>query len=250
LRCPNFTLSVYVHQDGHSDFAMRRHAGGIDRWLASLNPDAAAERTFRILSDGWDLEVVARPLAQRDRGTACSPVSVFGSGEASLIDDVTPLGGKLGEKGSRYGDLTVPFVPAVLMLGPFADEGDVMSALYGKLAIQYTQRLRKEDPPPWARWVRLNDGYFLRSTGPVHPGVSGIVVAQGLRPWNTADVSPVLWRHPAPDYPIGDVLPLPSRSVQLPSGNPLRQRAAIPIHEAVGVEARWPGFAAQHELTA
>ncbi len=250
LRSPNFTMSMYVNRDGHSDFAMGRHRGGIERWLASLDPVADAARTFRILSDGWELEIVSHPLAQEDRNKARSPVSVFGSGEASLIDDVTPLSKRLRKKGSHYGDLTVPFVPAVLMLGHFADERDVMSALFGTSAIQYTQRIRKEDPPPWARWVRRDDGYFLRSTGPVHPGVSGIVVAQGLRPWNIADVSPVLWHHPAPDRPVGDVLPLPSVSVQLPTGNPWRQHAEVPIHEAVGIEARWPGFAAQHERTA
>ncbi len=255
LHSSNFSLGIYIVNEGDSDLAIARHRRELETWLASLDPDSIDDHspelgdesfpTIPITEDGWDLEVVAYPRAKDDRDQPGSPVSVFGSGEAKLIDDVTPLRRTLRSKGSRYGELGVPFVLAVLLLGHFANERDVMSALFGTSAIQYTQRLRKEDPPPWARWIRLDDGYFLRSTGPLHPGVSALVVAQGLHPWTVGDVSPVLWHHPAPERPLGNVLPIPSVSLQLPTGNPWRETAVVSINEALGVPPGWPGFSAE-----
>lgn len=259
LNSPNFWLEVDIFEEGPSDLAVGRHRADVESWLASLDPNALEDRlaqegdeslpTHAIRSAGWHVELAAWPRAVGDRGKAYNPLGAFGPGQASLIDDITPLRKRLRAKGSHYGDLDVPLVIAVLMLRDFADERDVMSALFGTAAIQYTQRLRKEDPPPWARRIRRDDGYFLRSTGPIHPGVSALLVAERLRPWNIADVSPVVWHHPAPRRPLASVLPLPSVAVELPTGSLRREPAEVPVHEVLGIRRDWPGFPARRERT-
>lgn len=80
--------------------------------------------------------------------------------------DITPLQKSLGKKGPRYGKLDSPFLVAVLMLRDFAEDRDVESALFGTHRWSYVQCLRKEDPALAPHWIRLNDGYFLRGSGP------------------------------------------------------------------------------------
>lgn len=257
INSPNFWLEVDLFEEGRSDLAVRR--ADVESWLASLDPNALEDRlaqegdqslpTHTIRSGGWHLKLAAWPRAVEDRGKTHNPLGAFGPAQASLIDDITPLRKRLDAKGSHYGDLDVPLVIAVLMLRDFADKRDVMSALFGTAAIQYTQRLRKEDPPPWARRIRRDDGYFLRSRGPDHPGVSALLVAERLRPWDIADVSPVVWHHPAPRWPLASVLPLPSVAVELPTGSLRREPAEAPIYEVLGIRRNWPGFPARRAPT-
>ena len=256
---PNFWLAVDILEEGRSDLAVSRQRAAVERWLASLDPDDAEADlavlgegslpTRRIRSEGWEVELAALPRAKEDRGKPLGPLGAFGPGQGSLIDDATPLRKRLRAKGSHYGDLNVPFVVAVLMLRDFADDRDVEATLFGTPAIRYTQRLRKEEPPPWARWTRLADGYFLTPTGPIHAGVSALLVAERLRPWDIAEKSPVVWHHPAPARPLQDALPLPSVRVGMPAGEIRCESAELPINEVLGLRRNWPGFPARHDRT-
>jgi len=259
LNSPNFSLEVGIFAEGPSDLPIGRLRPQIESWLASRAPNAVEDRltqqgdqslpTFPIRWGGWEVDLVAWPRAEEDRGEPHNPLGAFGPGRGSQLDDVTSLRKRLHAKGSHYGDLDVPFVIAVLMLRDFADDRDVEAGLFGTKAIQYTQRRGMDDPPPWARWIRRDDGYFLRSTGPIHEGVSALLVGERLPPWNIANLSPLVWHHPAPRRPLGHALPLPSVRVELPTGRLRREPAEVPIHEVLGLGRDWPGFPARGQRT-
>lgn len=115
LESRNFFLWVDVDGEGATDLPTRPFRKRLEQWLATLDPDDVKQRMeaaggvdgvepFKWRSGDWQLVFRPIPKAVDSRGTAdLRPVGVFGPGEASIIDNATPLRRALGDKGAAYG---------------------------------------------------------------------------------------------------------------------------------------------------
>jgi hypothetical protein len=230
LRSPAYTLEVEILGRGLRAPAIARHLRPIEDWLRGLEPSEVRERMNRWLENWWSDEedglysyeindsgwrIQLKPIAESPdlpAITEARPIGVlipFDDGGA--IDDISPIRRGLKRK-TKYGMLDHPLVLGVLVDSPFVSNGDVESALFGTLAVQYTQRLKAEDVS-WSRWVRRGDGFFRSVTGPRNKEVSAVLVAFKLRPWTVASAEYgglKLWHHPWASNPFRHEVPFAS----------------------------------------
>jgi hypothetical protein len=82
-------------------------------------------------------------------------------------------------KADKYGDLGQSLMVAVNYVGMHCDNIDVMNALYGQ---ESTIVSFADDGGFTQRDQRKPNGLWFRQKGPGNPGVSGIMIASGLKP--------------------------------------------------------------------
>ena len=160
---------------------------------------------------------------------------MFGPGEASIIDNATPLRRALGDKGGAYGSLGLPYVVAIRTSELLTDEFDILNVLYGTLKVQFGSGPNGEMA---TREVRSPDGYWLGATGWMHRNVSAVLVAHSLMPWGLASTVPTIWKHPDPAHPI-DPPPMWRRAVIADGQLEYVQPSVLP-HQILGLPEVWP----------
>lgn len=251
LATPNFMLWVNEYAIGSEPAPGREVAGWLERWLQGLDPDEVAARlekeqsgglpadrlpTERWIRDGWDLRFRAVPLKPEARDASKHwALGAFGPGQASAIDTVTPLRSRLERKATRYGDLSAPYVVAVLRNDSFAsDEFSVTSALYGSEAVQFDVSTGE------ATSIRNPDGFWTHPPAPRFTNVSAVVTALNLSPWTVATVEPHLWLNPWATRPLQVDLPWKRTVGNLTTGLLESLEARQLPHEVLEIPEVWP----------
>jgi hypothetical protein len=210
---PNFFLSIDVESQGSAPLSTRALRSALEAWLATLDADEVMEGLrasqgfdtlprFAWQRDGWRLDFRALPKSPEARGVGkgIRPLGIFGGGEASFVDEATPLRDRLSNKGKAYGELDRPFVVAVGVSGMSEDDWSVMNALYGSDSLQI---LTSENGETFTRPVRGPDGYWYGGGAEwSHRNVSGVLIARHVHPGTIATTVPTLWEHPNPNRPI------------------------------------------------
>jgi len=190
VRAPRFSLALEVVQYGVCSPGRRRIVPPLERWLGELDPrELRAPAVKRLAFDGFkiDVEAIALPAADA-RPCGCAQLVPRGR-TAGIVNDVRPLRRKIKKKASRYGDLDMPYLLAVLALGDRVCERDVEQALLGAA------------PRDHAVWHGPG--------GPCNTRLSGVLVGRGLRSTDplAAAATPALWRNPWASRPLGLALP-------------------------------------------
>jgi hypothetical protein len=249
LHSPNFWLWIDVEGEGASDLPTRNLRRKLETWLAGLDPDDIERQitatknvrsiaTFEWESEDWHLVFRPWPKPPEVRGSDdLRPLGVFESGEAGLVDDISPLKKALSDKGCAYGDLEYPYIVAVRINSITADKQDVAEALYGKLQYQIDIDLSGEQQ---VHPVRAPDGYWFGGTQWRHQNVSAVLVAySSLQPWTVTREIPTLWEHPYAERAVS-APPMWIRAVAR-SGEVQYREASVLPSDLFGLRSDWPG---------
>jgi hypothetical protein len=139
---PNHFLNVRVDAEGTATPAGRRLKAQTARALGGWNPDelddldldAMPETT--VVDAGWAASLRPIPKDPRVRGQH-SGRAIGLIGPIPLVDPTPLIREALEGKAEAYGDLDAPFLIAVNVLAPMADDWAVSSALLGSPALAY-----------------------------------------------------------------------------------------------------------------
>lgn len=226
---------LHFHESGvpASTPPFKKLATELQRWVATLDPDDAlrihrekgfgALPSFRIHHDGWRMQFVAQAWRPASRGKPGLPVIGSRGGGGGPIDRVGAIRQSVKKKAKRYGELGKPYLVAVNVCHEFSvDETEFDDALLSGTEVRET-----------------GDGVWVGPTGPRNRGVSGVVAACNLNPWNVAKQEVVLYVNPWARHPyLGPLQSLPVRAVG--SGLRLQTSPGILPRESFELPAEWP----------
>lgn len=163
--------------------------------------------------DTWTIEFIAIPKRNDARGkTGVRPTgSMFY--DFTWVDSTPSLKACIDSKYGHYGDLRIPYILAINVVDPFADEESLLDALFG----QEVWNLDLETDKTFVS--RQPNGAWFGPNGPQKKRVSGICVFWRLRPENMHTVNPMIWHHPSANYPLDpELVRLPQQIPNRPKG--------------------------------
>jgi hypothetical protein len=171
--------------------------------------------------------------SRRVRGRIVAVVGPHGA----FIDDRTAIRKSLYKKAHRYGDkFDKPFVVALGMQRPFADDTDVLDALFG------------DDVYEWDQWTgvgksaRNANGLLIGSRGPQSRRLSAVLVSDNIAPWTAPNTSLALWKNPAATLPVHCHARCTVTIIDPQDDGTLATTAAtVSTGELFGLPPDWPG---------
>ncbi|MCA1218568.1 hypothetical protein [Streptomyces sp. 8L] len=238
---PNFFVSCTVHAAGSAAAtpSQKRLKSGLTRWLASLDPDQVIadselkiplpRRTWR--EDGWSLSFEAIPRSPDKRGDPATRTIGIYPAMTWLNAGQDRVFGAVKKKGSKYGELTLPFIVAIGHAAFFPEDRDTEAALYGASVMN-----THTSTPAFGR---LPGGYWGSDSHHTHSRVSGVLTVDNPAPWTWTKNTPILWQSPDPSSLPAPVLPSWS-TAKLVDFQIERQMPTCPIHDALGLPRLWP----------
>ena len=183
---------------------------------------------------GW--RVALSPMAWTSSRGSGRIVAIVGP-HAGWIDDRTPIRKALYRKAHRYGDnLDKPFVVALGMQRPFADDTDVLDALFG-------DDIYIVDPSTGdGQSARRANGLLIGPSGPQSRRLSAVLVSDNIAPWTAAKTNLVLWKNPAARFPLHCDAPGCVTIIDPQDDGSLATTAAtVSTGKLFGLSPDWPG---------
>ena len=246
---PNFHVWIDVEAEGEASPPGAPLRSALDRWLTSLDPDEVSAShdpgnmfdlpSFTWERSGWSISFWAIPIKPEARGRPDSKlIGVYGSAEAKLIDDKTPIRTRLGAKSKRYGHLDRPFVIALSCHTMFVDHISIVDALYGDEAVQFGHDANGEVV---TRDIRHPNGFWRGPDGARNRRVSAILIGRNITPWTVTERAPVLWHHPFANRPLDTELVYPSQRLDLQQSLIVEAEGTRSMHQFFDLEPEWPG---------
>jgi hypothetical protein len=242
---PNFFLGVEIESEGSLAPSTRRLRNELMAWLQSLDPDelmalgdleAVRDRHSHLWEEaGWRVRIWPIAKSRGRRGKPGRTVGLY-SPEGGFVDSKGPIRRAVREKASRYGQLDLPYVVAVLVESTFIDEEDVLDALFGSVAVQIDVVDRAR-----ARTVRLRDGAWMARAGPTRTRVSAVLTAINLAPWSIARVRPRVWRNPWATHALSNDLGWAATLANPATGEIEGTEATHTPSEMFRLPVDWPG---------
>lgn len=216
LHAPNHVLWLEKLVEGEHPPRGSRLRPKLVGWLAKLDPDE--NRSFDdapsyTWSDrGWTATFKAIPKKpeDRDRPTGKRAIGIYSHTGAQIVDDAPMIRAALESKHHRYGELDAPFIIAVGTYIHDVDLWHATNALYGSLAVKFSD---DPDCPIGPHEFRQPDGYFGSLPSWQNHEVSGVLLVNQLQPYSVPQVTANLWQHPNPAYPLPTRLDLPWREL-------------------------------------
>lgn len=177
------------------------------------------------------------PKPDAERGGAGSTLASFGE-PAAFLNLVRPIRKTLRDKGGRYGALDRPYVIAILVADPMANELDVVNALFGDVRVSVPVVTGRRGAPLLRR---ARTGFWSGPPAPRYTRVSAVTVAINLAPSTLRSVEPVTWLNPWAARPLTVELPWSLRVVDPGSGVISAGWSPIPSATLFGLPPDWPG---------
>lgn len=232
----DFSLSVAFIRTDDNQPQGKRFRTQIDAWIKKLDVDAVSgggppAEIFAI--DGWAINVKAFARQPHARGQREKSIGML-PGRAGAPMNEQSIYSALSAKGSRYGELGMPFVVAVCCDSWAPASGshgfEEKQALYGD---HFPQRLTT----PGMGTINTK-GYFIAGQAPDHVGVSAALIAWDPSPMSvTRSVKPpTVWRNPWAAHPLTDTFQLEA----VDYSQSFEQRAGTPIHQIFELAPGWP----------
>jgi hypothetical protein len=242
----DFFVWIQFNQEGPRPIPIRRLADATQAWLDGLGPAQVRRQTQAAGPLGatphvWEDQPSGRavalvPILKSSSGGG-HIVGLMGGG-ASWIDDRTPIRKALDQKAHRYGnELDRPFVVALGVLRAFADDTDVMDALFGNEVYSF-------DPSTGVgSSARKPDGLLIGPDGPRSRRLSAVLVGAYVAPWLSAATELKLWKNPwAATFPLDCGAGGAATTIELQDNGSLAATAAImSTGELFGLPQDWPG---------
>lgn len=190
----------------------------VEGWLLSLDADAVHEEWQQIgqapstdirLGD-WVITLTAYPIPPDRRAVGAHLIwrSPIKSGQLAHTQQMRKI---LSAKGSRYGQLEVPLVLALLAWPLTASEFDLINALFGSVVV--TVKL-EHDSDQSAELGRNGDGYWRPAPDLRGARISGVLLGESLSPARPFVSLPRLWINPWATMPLSGLAPFASFIVE------------------------------------
>ncbi len=245
IESPNFFLRLEIRGAPASAPPTQKLRHDLTAWLASLNPDdvlhlsSADLRTPRFIwqHEGWNLLFTPIPKSARLRGRpGVRPIGVRVP-QGGWMNTHGEIRKAIEGKAKKYGELQLPFVVSVNVVGDHCDNIDILNALYGDESILVTQAI---DGRLTERPSRKLNGAWLGRHGPRNLGVSAVLVFAGLSPWTMGVTTPELFHNPWARYPFPvSSWPLPYCFADLAEGR-VRHEPGRVAREVLDLPCQWP----------
>jgi len=241
-----FIVQVQFAEDGAQPIPIRKLAEDTQAWLDGLNPAdvreeigvkgllGSAQHIWQHERSGWSVALAPIPRSTNRPGGRI--VGVTGP-HVGWIDDRTPIREALYEKAHKFGDeLGKPLVVALGLLRTFADDIDIIDALFG-------DDVYLLDPSTGdGTSARKANGLLIGSDGPHSCRLSAVLVGKDVAPWSAARTGLALWKHPAATFPVhcdaGGVLTIIDPQ---DDGSFVTTPATVSTGELFGLPLDWPG---------
>lgn len=200
----SFYLKLDIEQDGARQPPVKTVIAELERWLATLDADAAtaalqARPRFdsapsrRLEVSGWTLRFAALPVKPELRGRITGRALGALPAETKVFDPRIAIRRAMRDKGGRFGDLEHPYVVALALQEIVVDHDDVRAALLGD-AVATIHGFDATQRPAMTR-ERNDNGYWSarRASG---RRVSAVLTIEHPRPWTAPRLEPQLWVNP------------------------------------------------------
>jgi hypothetical protein len=234
-----FLVVVRILQRGERRPRRDAVTAGVLDWLDSLDADTLIGRPLSSMpriecrAGQWRFELSAMPVTARDTGADRRLVGLY-PGSSGWDNTTTALKAALKEKARRYGRPGVPLILAPLMSSGSADTEDVVGALFGTEAVQFSP-----DDLTSTRLIRRGDGFWIAGDGYRGTRVSAVLLGTTIYPWNVAGPLPRLWLHPSPAHPLATTFDLPTARVL--DGELVLSTDDRTGADVFGLPTDWPG---------
>jgi hypothetical protein len=242
----DFFVQVQFDRESARPIPIRRLADATQIWLNGLDPAkirkevaaagplGTAPLVWEDQRSGWTVTVV--PMPKRSSQSGDRVVGLTG-GDASYVDDRTPIRKALDEKAHRYGnELDKPFVVGLGILRPFADDMDMMDALFGDDVYIFDPATNVGRP------ARRPNGLWIGPEGPRCQRLSAVLVTGFVAPWIAAKTELRLWKNPWATLPLrcdgGGVVTIIDPK---DDGSLVATAATKTTGELFGLPPDWPG---------
>ena len=239
---PDFSVSVHVKVAGMDTPAKKEVVRPIEEWLASLDWAGLETATIPVELElsvrDWVLVLRAERKPSHGRGDPSFPTVWFTGVIRSRLDERQNLEDDLRDK-SKYGELDLPLVVAVLCDRSLVTERLVEWALYGPLQVIAPIRGgvgRMED----AFLDRNPRGLWQRGAEPQVTRVSAVLAAMHAGPRTVATSNLTLWKNPWAARPLADDLPWQTVVGDLDQDRLVTVEGTRLPRDVLGIDPRWP----------
>lgn len=221
MQLPGWFLHVEHKGMPYTQPPVKELRRSLERWLASLDMKAI-EASLK--AEDWDglpelewrwegLTLYFTPSPRSPTSTANAdsrPIGVM-MGEPHLLSVDRDIHRAVESKAKKYGNLALPLVVALNVLGDHCDEIDVNNALFGTETIVATMN---PDGSVTESGQRMPDGVWFGKRGARNKFVSAVLIGSGIHRYTCGKRTPLLVRHPFPAkrlvlsrYPLPESLP-------------------------------------------
>lgn len=218
--------------------------GQVEKWLESLDVDTAYQRYIEDPGDtpsseltigDWVVALEAYPITQEGRDAESGLIWRWPM-KTGVLNHKGQIDAILSNKGSRYGQLPVPLVVALLLLPITAGEFHMADSLYGALTINVSfgddGKVRSEST------TRNVDGYWRPGPNPGGSRISAVLLGEGLRPERPFMTLPQLWLNPWATVPLPGMSPF--ETVALEAEHLVTRDATATPESIFGHPPHWP----------
>lgn len=224
MESPNFFVAVEMNGTPTSSPPGKRLRRELKQWLSTLNPDDLRHKlevggfdnlpSFEWSYNDWSISFLPIAKSPALRGKpGVRPIGMTLPTKAKAIDSHSSIRRAIISKATKYGDLTLPFIVAVSVFDIFADDIDVMDALFGQEAVQVALG---PNGVQHHRLIRQPNGAWFGPQGPQNTRVSAALIAVNLSPWAMASNTPILIHHPYASKPISpEIWPLAQQAINM-----------------------------------
>jgi hypothetical protein len=241
LTSDRFFVEVEIGKIGPNTLSGKMVRDFLESHLSSVDPSALsydeweANPQWHFQANGWHIGF--RPFAHNLRRP--SPKGVLGiSGpmEAHKVLTREALRKAVRRKAGRYGNLSLPYVIAVLdATDDRADFVDLMDALFGDEGVRYPGA-DLNNPQP----IRAPNGAW-HTRRPFNTRNSAVLFVTGLTPWSVAESQAVLVHNPYAQRPYVGALEQVWQSVPDNPTGEMREVPGLDLATILGLPAGWPG---------
>lgn len=239
-----FRVGVDFAAEGQQRPRRTKIIGAVEKWLNSLDADAAYQlflddprdtSSAEITVGDWIVSLDAYPVAPEKRGTGSGLIWRWPM-KTGVLNHKAQIDAILSNKGSRYGQLPVPLVVALLAWPITADEFHMANSLYGALTVNVTfdddGQIRTEST------TRNVDGYWRPGPNPGGARTSAVLLGPGLRPDRAFTTLPQLWINPWATVPLPGLPPF--ETVTLIDEHLDTRDATTTAEDLFGYPPHWP----------
>jgi len=240
---PNFFVGVDADGQPERPPSGKRLRKELERWLATLDPDAVARDVSKLGRDAiprmkwqhedWNITFEAIPKKPENRAQGQRVIGML-SGGPRWINAWEPIRDAVKTKGNRYVDLPHPLLVAINVDALSVDRIDEMQGLYGQE--EYVFSVADLSAPPQMR--RKANGAWFGQHGPQYTRVSGVWIFVALNPWNIVSRKNTVHFNPWASKP----LPAFFDSVHHAKAEceQMQWIDGLSLREILGLSADWP----------
>jgi hypothetical protein len=200
VKIPNHYLMLEAIEAPTEAINKARLISALNAWIASK---PAKDEVFEYNDKGALVNIRLLHRAGRDiNSPEYRAIGIeMGGVSVSTPGDLVKKG--LERKASKYKELELPYVIALNARGLHDTEDDYLAATYGTQAVRFS--MGRDGLTGEPEWIRNHDGLFNDGGKPRKQHVSGVLLFNGVAPWNWSDRYSCMIHNAFAHKPLGDL---------------------------------------------